>query len=73
MYGTMLSDDSSTVNTYYLSVRERQLNLFHRPFVLFGLVISRNEDSVVENKEVGVCRWQPLAIIVDSLWHGEWQ
>ena len=67
----MLSDDSSAVNTYYLSVWERPLYLLYSLPVLLRLVICGHEYSPVDDKEVRMSGRKSLAIIIDSIGHGQ--
>ena len=67
----MLSDDSSAVNTYYLSVWERPLYLLYSLPVLLWLVICGYEYGPVDDKEVRMSGREPLSIIIDSIGHGQ--
>ena len=67
----MLSDDSSAVNTYYLSVWERPLYLLYSLPVFLWLVICGYEYSPVDDKEVRMSGREPLSIIIDSIGHGQ--
>ena len=67
----MLFDDTTAIDGDNLTVGESLANQSEGDGIKVWLVIDRTEYSPVDNQEVSVSGWQPLALEKDGSGHGE--
>lgn len=73
MDASMLADDGERIYTDDFSVWEGELNLLFSFLVFLRLVVSRVNHGSIQDEEVGVGSWQSIAIIIDCVWHWQFQ
>ena len=69
--GAVLADDTAAVYGHHGVVWESLLYELDGSLVVDRLSVGGNQNSIVDNEEIGVSGRQPFAIIVDGV--GHWQ